>query len=265
MEATGSSSDLPKPIIRKSPRLIDKENRQNTPKSLICKPAVLNKKRVSFGDALSPEYFDKRLPPITPVRFGQSPMGTPKEKDRRKSEPLRQALLSASGKKLSNGTTLATIPIAEEDDMQYAPPLLDLDLSNSVHDVFEDSPTTKLNLPSPLKAEVVSSFSDNTALIEEKNRLFTPITNQIGLDLQINDKMHAPQESVNKHKQILRPKYKKLLTPLRKEIEQRKFSRQLKKSVRTPLKSPLKRDIIAKPMLRKSLNTLRRIKKGNPI
>lgn len=274
MECNENDASPELPSRRKSPRLTDKENLK-TPKSLMRKSTGGNKKRVSFGDTLSPEYFDKRLPPIIPVRLGQSPMGTPKEKDRRQSDPLRQQALlsSASSKRLSIGTMLSTMPIAEEDmdESQHdAPPLLDFDLTSTVQDVFEDSPNTKLKLPSPLKAEVVASTSkDGTPVNTEetmhcrRRKLATPLRNQLqrGVQLRTKKKLDTPlREDIKKGKKILRPrrssistsnrkssmgtKRRKLQTPLRKEIEEKKSLEPTKKELPTPkLPSPLREDI----------------------
>ena len=236
----GGSPELsmPKPN-RRSPRLTNKENNPDTPKSLSQKSMGMSKKKVSFGEALSPEYFDKRLPPITPVRFGQSPLGTPKEKDRRRSDPLRQKalMLSAAKKRMSIGTVLSTVPIAEEDNhhesAQELPPLLPFNLGDD-QDVFEDSPNTKLNLPSPLKAEIVNPLTEPS--VEKlthlkKKRMSTPIRKEIEDGVRLKKK----RLSSDKVYKILEPRKPSLSTPKRK-----KLSKTLRKSA-TPGKDLRKR------------------------
>ena len=169
-------------------------------KSLIRK-SIGSKKRVSFGAVLSPEYFDKTLPPSTPVRRGSSPGRTPRRS--------------------SIGTVLARKPIAEEDHEELIdapPPLLFFDTSNenllrekAVDNVLDKSTESVDELPSPLQADIVSRDC-------QKTRLKTPIRNEI-------------EQGVK-----LKATKKKLQTPLRKQIEQSHKLKATKKKLPTPLK-----------------------------
>lgn len=56
----------------------DRENIFTCSVVAVCaKPAVKKKKSVHFGNPLSPEVFDKTMPPSTPLRKGGTPARTP--------------------------------------------------------------------------------------------------------------------------------------------------------------------------------------------
>ena len=74
--------------------------------------SVSKKKRVSFGPMLSPEQFDKELPPKTPVKRGATP--------RRVSSSGAKSCLPSSGKKRHS---IAAIPVTEtiEEESELTP------------------------------------------------------------------------------------------------------------------------------------------------
>lgn len=71
------------------------------------------KKRISFGPTLSPEMFDKKLPPITPVRRGTAP--------RRLSEPMSVASPKSLLKRKSLAAFRFESTIAEESPKKSTP------------------------------------------------------------------------------------------------------------------------------------------------
>ena len=265
---SSQSSSTP---ARRSPRF-DKENNtplvhapaEATPKSLLRKSIGNRMKRVSFGGALSPEYFDKYLPPSTPVRRGKSPQRT---SDRRKSDPLRQqVMLSASKKRYSVNTGLCSVTIQEEDDenvINTTPPLLSFDSAVTV-DVFEDSPVG-VNLPSPLQAEVLSNattskgklatplrvqIQDGVELKQTKKKLITPLRQQIkdGVKLNTKKRLATPVRNQIKKRKSLKP----LSTPLRRSIKSGVVLKKMKKTLPTPIR----KEIEARSNLRPVRNKL---------
>lgn len=278
---------------RKSPRLVGKDNNipgAYTPGSLLRKSIGGKKKRVSFGDVLSPEYFDKRLPPMVPVKLGQSPAGTPANKDRRRSDPLRsKALLSSAKKRVSLGMGLSNTAIAEEDEPQdNVQTLLKFD-DSPVKDPFEDSPNTKSKLPPPLMAEPVqgvkkiatpqsassSSKSKRRSSIQGKpvlrvrrsststptrklsigtpRKFKTPIRKEIEERkpaTPAENRLPTPVRDEIHSGPNLRSVYKKLPTALQEDIGKGKKLQAPKKKV---LKTPLRKEIQSKPLLRRTL------------
>ena len=206
----------PAPLTDITNEIVEMKNGQKQESSLksLIRKSIGGKKRVSFGAVLSPEYFDKTLPPSTPVRRGSSPGRTPSRRS-------------------SVGTALARKPIAEEDHeelIEAPPPLLFFDTSNenllgekSVDNVLDKSTENVDKLPSPLQADIVSRD-------HEKTRLKTPIRNEIEQGV----KLKATKKKLQTKK--------KLATPLRKEI-QTGFKLKSKKKLGTPLRKDIHRGI----------------------
>lgn len=234
---------LPLKSPRRSPRIIDKENNSPNLNAVVKTPSLLkeainnNRKRVSFGANLSPEYFDKRLPPSTPVRRGESPTRSP---FRRKSEPFYRKTPAPNKRRCSVATGLSTIPIAEgeEENENVNPLLLQFDSSgtvDSVVDIFANSPSMRQDLPPPLQAEVLTqeniSSSEETELQEvqekKKKKLATPLRAEIKKGISLKSK-------------------KKLATPLRKDIVKGRVLRATKPRLLTPLRSSIKAGVTLK-------------------
>ena len=221
----------PVPLTDITNEIVEMKNDQKQEpnlKSLIRK-SIGGKKRVSFGAILSPEYFDKTLPPSTPVRRGSSPGRTPSRRS-------------------SVGTALARRPILEEDHEELIdapPPLLFFDTSNenllgekSVGNVLDKSTGSVDKLPSPLQADIVSRD-------HEKTRLKTPIRNEIeqGVKLKaIKKKLQTPLRKQIEQSHKLKETKKKFSTPLRKE-KQAGFKLKSKKKLGTPLRKDIHRGI----------------------
>lgn len=87
----------------KTPRMSSGKKR----KAEIQLAASAKRKRVSFGPAVSPELFDKRLPPITPVRKGATP-------SRRLSVPGKESRSKVGSKKRLSLATSKHAAITEE-------------------------------------------------------------------------------------------------------------------------------------------------------
>ena len=221
----------PAPLTDITNEIVEMKNDQKQESSLksLIRKSIGGKKRVSFGAVLSPEYFDKTLPPSTPVRRGSSPGRTPSRRS-------------------SVGTALARKPIAEEDHeelIEAPPPLLFFDTSNenllgekSVDNVLDKSTENVDKLPSPLQADIVSRD-------HEKTRLKTPIRNEIeqGVKLKATKKkLQTPLRKQIEQSHKLKETKKKLATPLRKEI-QTGFKLKSRKKLGTPLCKDIHRGI----------------------
>nr|XP_012558509.2 uncharacterized protein LOC100205951 isoform X4 [Hydra vulgaris] len=211
-------------------RVLNKENNAsdlvtNTPKSLLKRTSLSTKKRVSFGAVLSPEYFDKRLPPSTPIRRGASPAV---------SLPPRSFIQRTSLFPDYKDSTFIESNISSNTETQTSNldnVLLSFDSESNV-DIFDDSPTTKSKLPAPIQAEVIKSWKNNLlpSVNEEQESHLSP--NQL------------PQPLPNHFKK------RALKTPLRKDIQSKPV---LRKTLRKGLMTPLRKQIIQGVTLKKTL------------
>ncbi|XP_065648439.1 uncharacterized protein LOC100205951 isoform X3 [Hydra vulgaris] len=211
-------------------RVLNKDNNApdlvtNTPKSLLKRTSLSTKKRVSFGVVLSPEYFDKRLPPSTPIRRGASPAVSMPPRSFIHRTPLFPDYKDSTfiESNISRNTETQTSNL---DNV-----LLSFD-SESNKDIFDDSPTTKSKLPAPIQAEVIKSWKNNLlpSVNEEQESHISP--NQLSQPLPNRFKKRA------------------LKTPLRKEIQSKPS---LRKTLRKGLMTPLRKQIIQGVTLKKTL------------
>ena len=209
-------SEVADKVVRRSPRILDKENKvpdkiANTPKSLLKRTSLSTKKRVSFGVLLSPEYFDKRLPPSTPIRRGASPG----HRLLLHSEPfIQRPFLLPEQKGSTNESHVSCNTDAGQGDLgNFLMPSILSFHSDSNIDIFDDSPATKSKLPAPIQAEVVKSWKTN---------LLPPVT---------EEQEPTPQ----------RFKKRVLKTPLRKAIESKPT---LRKTLRRGLATPTRKQIM---------------------
>eukprot|EP00794_Sanderia_malayensis_P005604 gene5604-6294_t len=258
--------------------------------------SAMDKKRVSFGSSLSPELFDKSLPPSTPLRKGKSP-------SRRMSEPVQRQTPRLKKTRSSAGTNLSEMAIVEEDvsEEDCEGMVGDLDagkFSMAVNDVSSHVMALADTPPQGLAAPLISTLSEvmeqessdqngykgiggekiepvvpigdvvqNGLELEKKRRkLATPLRNHIkeGVNLRATKhKMFTPLRKQINAGVSLMPTRRRMHTPLRKDIQSRPHLKQILKKMATPLK----RDIESKPQLKSNkrrLNTpLRKdIKRG---
>lgn len=187
---------------RQSARVTPVCQKENTPENdaLSPAPSILKKKgsakmsdrkRISFGPTLSPELFDKTLPPSTPLRKGTTPA-------RRLSEPLQKVTPRKMGlKRCSLGTALGKMPIMEEEE----------EVKEERAISFCDTPPVNLSTPLMPAPSVVDSQLVNT---EEE----TSDSVAKG-DCAVDEEAVTPKK---KRKQGLLVKEHRLATPLRRQI-----------------------------------------------
>ena len=205
----------------------EQENGEHPVKSL---PGSV-KKRVSFGVNLSPEYFDKVLPPSSPLSLGASPKTG---HNRRKSTPLFSQVMRTQRKtRMSLGAASGGIQggIEEEAKDEGEQPLVD------VNDLFSESPSMK-NLPPPMIASAVSPVEDDQQISDGDGLQETSSPKNVEVvltelaDENLNEMMgtHTPGR-----------KRKLLATPLRRAIHAMKpLRRSLRKSLPTPTRDDIK-------------------------
>lgn len=196
---------------KRSPKVTPIQQKENTPENdaLAHTPSILkkkgsarrsDKKRISFGPTLSPELFDKTLPPSTPLRKGKSPA-------RRLSEPLRRATPGRKNmKRCSLGTALGQMPIMEEEeDVKDEEQLVDL------------CDTPPQNLPLPLLPtstgeDLPGENQETTTSQPEKQEDENHVT---------DEKSYTPKQ---KRKQGLIVKNHRLATPIRRQIHEGNYN-----------------------------------------
>ena len=186
-------------LREKSPKAIAKKEKENTPENELPAntPSILkkktsakrsDKKRISFGPNLSPEIFDKTLPPSTPLRKGRSPA-------RRLSEPLKGAIHGSGIKqRYSLGTALGDMPIMEEEEEATVVDLCD---------------TPPKNLPAPLLPATAANEAEDSNAEEAR-----PPVNEAGKDAA-GEEEGTPKKTM---KRGLVVKGFSLATPIRRQI-----------------------------------------------
>ena len=159
----------------------------------------VSRKSVSFGPVLSPEVFNKRLPPSTPVRAGKAPGGL------RRSLPANFAMPQA---------------VSEEEDEQDGEgegEMVDYTMTG-----FEES-----------CSESSSSDDEDTEMEEEEESeieeemVDTPVASPMQQATPVVRAVHSSFSS--------QPRYKKLPTPLRRAIQEKPRLRVSRRSARTSL------------------------------
>ena len=193
----------PKSAIQQKENTPENELLPGTPSILKTKPSTARresgKKRVSFGGDLSPELFDKTLPPSTPLRKGTSPA-------RRLSEPLQKITpgVKSGKKRFSLGNTLGEMPILEEDeDAKDDVPVFVPNEGTSVPEALCDTPPQ--SLPAPLLPTTFDITEDVTS----------PVADPEAVTVQELDAEQAPAEVTNVEEDTA-PEEKPSITPTRK-------------------------------------------------
>ncbi|XP_065071797.1 proliferation marker protein Ki-67-like [Rhopilema esculentum] len=254
------------------------QQKENTPEELLSNattPSILKKasakrserKRISFGPTLSPELFDKTMPPSTPLRKGRSP-------SRRLSEPLRKDTpgKSPSKKRCSLGTALGKMPIVEEDENATG----DKDPASNKNtedetEVKKEQPTAPTPLREEIKkgvslrqtkkkldAELQKEIQDGKELKKTKKPAPTPLRAEIkkGVKLrQTKKKLDAKLQIEIKDGKELKKTKKSAPTPLRAEIKKGVQLRATKKRLSVKLQNEIRAGTKLAPLLKKSLKT----------
>lgn len=119
------------------------------------------KKRISFGPTLSPEMFDKKLPPITPVRRGTAP--------RRLSEPMSVASPKSLLKRKSLAAFRFESTIAEESPKKSTPE------KGAVSPNNRKSPKTTPKVKSPKSTPKTKSPTSSKSTPGKRSPKSTPV------------------------------------------------------------------------------------------
>jgi len=247
------------------------KEKENTPED-VGTPSILKrkdsakgpeKKRISFGPTLSPEFFDKSLPPSTPLRKGRSP-------GRRLSEPLKSVNPGASSKKrCSLAAGLGKIPIMEEEEEEEA----------RIVDFCETPPA---DLPAPLQpaplepARVINGAEDSNAkktdepaceanedtVADEEDSLMENVQQGTA----IKERKLATPTKRQIHSGIAFCKSKKIATPLRKDIERKPTLKKTKQKLATPVRESIQKGVLLQATKKKLQTPLRKdIQKGTKL
>ena len=246
------------------------------------------RKSVSFGPALSPEVFNKRLPPSTPVKTGTNPGGlqrslpanfaVPEAVTEEEVEEEETMEYSMTGfEEVSSSEEEATSEESEgEDETPVVSPAQQRTLTTPLKKAIHSKPslqpryrklatplrraiqgrprlrqTTRRSLPSPVR----HAIHGQTALRKARRALNTPIRKQIE-DMPTLRKtkrsLPTPFRQEIQDKVELRKTKPSLATPLKRTIEERPALRKTKKALATPLR----KEIECKPTLRKTKRTM---------
>ena len=232
------------------------------------------RKSVTFGPQLSPELFDKGLPPNTPVRRGKNPNAALNQNG-------GQGTSRNSVSRFSTGVYGESLGIVEEEDSIASEGCTG---SDSLYVIGEESPnySTIAHCPSPASLNLTmsdyeqeeaeaeayyeSDFEEDSEFMDEavdgegdiaetKKALPTPIRKGIEAKPALKKTKKAlptPLRAEIKQRPKLRSRRNHMPTPLRQAIENRPALRRVLKRMQTPLR----RDIESKHALRKTKQSL---------
>nr|XP_060623018.1 LOW QUALITY PROTEIN: proliferation marker protein Ki-67 [Anolis sagrei ordinatus] len=157
---TVSESNMSTPLPRKSGIKKSPEKRQNTEHDLLTH-VLAKRKRVSFGGQLSPELFDKRLPPNSPLKRGATP--------RRMSLPFGNSPRAV----LKKGLGLRQSVTKEQHKT-----VMMKNASPKARKSPATSPKTPSTSPSTQKSPATSPKAPTTALSTRRSPAATPIAHR---------------------------------------------------------------------------------------
>ena len=222
-----SKKSTPKSSIQQKENTPEDELLPGTPSILKTKPSTARresgKKRVSFGGDLSPELFDKTLPPSTPLRKGTSPA-------RRLSEPLQKITpgVKSGKKRFSLGNTLGEMPILEEDEeAKDDGPVFVPNEGTSVPEALCDTPPQSLPAPllpttTDITEDVTSPEVDPEAVKEQDAEQAPAEVTNVGEDSGLEEKPSITPTRKTKRASMFRAQ--RLATPIRQQIHAGKIS-----------------------------------------
>ena len=208
------------------------------------------RKSVSFGPALSPEVFNRRLPPSTPVKAGTVPGGI------RRSLPANLARPDA----LELVTEEEEVEEEEGEMMEYS--MTGFEETSSEEDSSEE--------------EEEERDTDDTPVAAKPPSLPTPLKRQICSKPELkrlHRKLATPLRRAIEGKPRLRASHRRMPTPLRRAIEERPCLRKHRNALPTPIRSsiqnhsglrktrrllntPLRKQIQSMPKLRKTKRSM---------
>ncbi|XP_065828196.1 proliferation marker protein Ki-67-like [Oscarella lobularis] len=178
------------------------------------------RRSIRFGPMLSPEYFDKHLPPKMPVKLGRTPDG------RRRSSP---GFLKTPKRSQIRRKTLD-------------PPHLDFD--DEKMDEADSSKIDRSAVPKRMATPMRKEIEEGLEMKATKKRMATPMREEIESGVPLKEtkmKMATPVRKEIEEGVELRPTKKRLYTPLRKEIESGTALKETKKRMATPMRKEIEK------------------------
>lgn len=245
-----------------------------------------SRKSVSFGPALSPEVFNKRLPPSTPVKTGIIPGGL------RRSLPANFTKTDGLELVTEEGEEDGKEEEVEGDDEMVEYSMTGFEVTSSSSDseedteeedeIDEDLDETPVASPTQQHSLLTTPLEEVSLKPQQYRKLSTPLRKAIqGKPLLRSSRKSLPASLRKTHRSIPTPirtaihsrrrSHKALHTPIRRQIENRLTLRKTKRSMPTPLRralqgkvelrktkrsmpTPLRKSIKEKPTLRKTRN-----------
>lgn len=227
-----------------------------------------HKRIVRFGPMLSPEEFDKRLPPNTPVKIGKTPTG------RRRSSPgvvsgpqnsqLKKRLsvvMAPAGEEKSNHTVLASMTEANIRKTNQSPLCIETEKSR---ENLQNTSDSSMNMEAT-GATKVTETDDLYQLSASPKKQTTTLAKKSpqNVQLQAARKMITPVRKQIESGTQLRATHKRMGTPMRHAIEKGAQLRQLRKRMNTPIHLQIESGVQLKATRKKMGTPLRHsIEKG---
>lgn len=193
------------------------------------------RKSVSFGPVLSPEVFNKRLPPSTPVHTGTAPGGLRRSLPANFANPKVLELVTEEKEEEEVGEEEEGEGEVEEEEgegemVEYSMTGFEETLSEEYSENSEEEESSEKE--SEVDDELEDTFVASSPV--KRRALPTPLRQQINL------------------RPSLRQRHRRLVTPLRRAIEGRPQLRATRRTMPTPLRKAIKE----KPALRKTRRAL---------
>ncbi|XP_047674917.1 cell division cycle-associated protein 2 isoform X2 [Tachysurus fulvidraco] len=207
--------------------------------------SVSKKKRVRFGAPLSPEFFDKSLPPSTPLQKGATPACPPSSTGHKHSllktpqrfePPLPQPDFSSPGRngaspvltRRSHGDREAECDEVFLDDQKISFPIMDEEYDNLTDDTKDPTPHQTLTTHAEITEGEEASLSVSVA----------PECPELPLHAAEPEDQHQPQKITESSTEAPRSRGRKRKQPAESEtMETRRSTRSAAESAKGKLKS----------------------------
>lgn len=221
------------------------------------------KKRISFGPQLSPEMFDKKLPPMTPVRRGTAPrrlsepiqIDSPKSLLKRKSiavvskestiveeSPRKESPVKVTPGKKSPKSTKSPKSVGKKSPKKSdkrSSRASELNISYSGIEEMMKTPTVATSTPKSKMSGKKNQRASTGSLIGVKNLLKTPKGNAADVSFTgVSAMMTTPESDANLKKASMKKSPKRTPTP-------RKSPKLLKKTPKSAKQSPPLKNAVA--------------------
>ena len=228
------------------------------------------RKSVSFGPALSPEVFNKCLPPSTPVKAGTVPGGLRRSLPAKLARSEALELVTEEDEK----EVIDEQPEQEEEEGEeegeyeeysmtgFEETTSDEDSEEEVEVSLEEESVVEELQDTPVATPVIeqdlpipTQISSGPSLMRRRRKLATPLRRAIEGRPRLRAsrrKMPTPLRKAIKEKPVLRKTHRSLPTPVRSGIQNHSGLRKTRKVLSTPLRSQIQ----SKPELRKTKRSM---------